>query len=312
MRELKAVKVALLFAFGITLAFGQVEAVDSERASYLLGIDDVIVIRALDAEEISDKPVRIDMRGNINVPMVGHLHVAGLTVEQLEDQISERLKKYLQEPEVTVLVSESHSQPVSVIGQVTTPGVQQLQGRKNLYEVLSLAGGLKPDAGDTIRITRRKEEGPLPLPTAQSDPTGEFSVADVKVKAVMDAKNPEENILIKANDVISVPKAGIIYVIGAVRKSGGFVMGENQTLSALQIMSLAEGLDRFAAGNRARIMRPVPGSGNPTGDSGRLEGNSEWEAARYSAHCEKDILFVPTNNGKAAAVRGMEAAIGIR
>ena len=108
--------------------------------TYTLGADDQIVIRAVDVGEIDDKPVRIDSRGNINLPIAGHIQAAGLTTEELERAIEERLKKYLNEPDVSVSLVELRSQPVSVLGSVQTPGVHQLQGQKNLFEVLSLAG----------------------------------------------------------------------------------------------------------------------------------------------------------------------------
>ena len=116
------------------------------------------------------------------------------------------------------------------------------------------------EAGNVINITRRLEWGPIPLPGAANDSTGQFSVASVDVKSVMNASNPAENILIKPNDVISVPKADTIYVIGAVRKPGAYVLGEHRTLSALQILALAEGPEKTAATKDARIMRVIPGS----------------------------------------------------
>ena len=198
----------------------------SEAATtYTLGAGDQIVIRAVDIEEIDNKPVLIDTRGNINLPMVGRIHAAGLTTEELESEIKTRLKKYLNEPDVTVALAELRSQPVSVLGSVQTPGVHQLQGQKTLFEVLSLAGGLRPDAGNTVKITRHLKWGRIPLPTAADDATGQFSVASVSVKSIMSATNPEENITIKPNDVISVPKGDIVYAIGAVRNPGDLCWG---------------------------------------------------------------------------------------
>src|SRR5208337_3140684 len=121
-------------------------------------------------------------------------------------------------------------QPISVLGQVATPGIHQMRGRKTLFEVISEAGGLKPDAGSTIKITRRKENGPIPLPTAASDSSGEFNVAEVSIRDVMEARNPQENIAGKAYDVITVPKAKLVYVIGSVKHSGGFVLSERANM----------------------------------------------------------------------------------
>ncbi len=188
--------------------------------TYTLGPGDQIVVRVPDFEEIDNRPVPVDLKGTVNLPSVGRLQASGLTTEQLESAIVERLKKYLVKPDVSVYLAEMRSQPVSLIGEVQTPGVHQLEGQKNLFEVLSLAGGLRPEAGNIINITRRLEWGPIPLPSATNDATGQFSVASVEVKSVMNASQPAENILIKPNDVISVPKADTsIYVIGAVTQT---------------------------------------------------------------------------------------------
>ncbi len=278
--------------------------------TYTLGADDQIVIRAVDVEEIDNKPVRIDARGNINLPMAGHIQAAGLTTEELERAIEERLKKYLNEPDVSVSLVELRSQPISVLGSVQTPGVHQLQGEKSLFEVLSLAGGLRPDAGNVVKITRRLEWGPIPLPTAANDTTGQFSVASVNVKSIMSASNPAENITIRPNDVVSVPKANVVYAIGAVRKPGGFVMGENESLSALQVLSLAEGLDRAASTEKAKIMRNIPGSANRAEIPVDLKKILTGKASDVSLLAD-DILFIPTSVAKSAAVRSLEAAIQV-
>src|SRR5438128_4862239 len=106
-------------------------------SNYILGPDDQISIQAPDVEEISGKLVRVDMRGNIRLPMIGSLHAAGLTTDELEVSIKNAFRKYLQNPDVTVSIAEFRSQPISVLGAVQSPGVHQLQGRKNLFEVRS-------------------------------------------------------------------------------------------------------------------------------------------------------------------------------
>src|SRR6266567_4750841 len=147
----------------------------SARAQYVLGPDDTISVHVTDAEEISEKPMRIGSNGYITLPMVGRVQASGRTAEDLEKELTVRLKTYIRNPEVAVSIVEQRSQPVSVIGAVSAPGVQQLQGRKTLVEVLSLAGGPRPDAGYNVKITRQKEWGPIPLSNAAPDPTGQFS-----------------------------------------------------------------------------------------------------------------------------------------
>ena len=127
--------------------------------------------------------------------MIGRVAAGGLTVEGLEKELATRLKTYVRDPVVAVSVLEYRSQPVSVIGSVGQPGVHQLEGRKTLIEILAKAGGLRPEAGNSIKITRKAEWGTIPLPSATQDPSGQFSVAEVSLKDILQATNPEENIL---------------------------------------------------------------------------------------------------------------------
>jgi polysaccharide export outer membrane protein len=287
------------------------QATDKASDTYALGIDDQIMIKALDADEVTTlAPLRIDGRGDITLPMIGRVHAAGLTTDQLSGVVAQHLKKYLRHPDVSVYLVEMRSQPISVLGSVQNPGVHQLQGRKNLFEVISLAGGIRADAGYTIKITRRLEWGPIPLATAKGDPTGQFSVASVSVKSIMAAENPGENIEIKPDDVISVPKGELIYVIGAVRKPGGFVLGESEHLSTLQVLSLAEGLDNFADARHAKIMRPTPGSESrqeiPIDLKRLLKGNEKDLPLQAN-----DLLFVPLSGKKAAVTQTVATALGM-
>jgi polysaccharide export outer membrane protein len=294
----------LLFLLG-AIAFGQTPA---PAPSYVLGPDDQVAIHVLDLEEIGDSAFRIDMRGYINVPLAGRLHAAGLTVDQLEAALAARLKEVLQTPVVTISVSEFRSQPVSVLGAVNTPGVHQIRGRKTLFEVISEAGGLKNEAGNSIKITRRKEFGPIPLNGAAMDASGQFCVAEVSVKSVMEARNPQENIQIQPNDVISVPRADLYYVIGAVKRAGGFVLSEREHISVLQALSMAEGLDRVASPGNAKILRAADGDTErkeiPVDVNKILSGK-----ASDVSMLANDILFIPNSATKSAALRGLEAAI---
>lgn len=278
------------------------------RAAYVLGPDDSIAILAPDAEEIGDKPYRIGDGGYINLPLVGQVRAAGLTLEQLEAELVNRLNAYFKKPAVTVSVAEFRSQPVSVIGAVTTPGVIQLQGNKTLVEILSTAGGLRTDAGHSVKVTRKRQWGRIPLPGATVDPTGRFSIGEVSLKAILEARNPEQNILIRPEDIISVPRADIVYVIGDVSKSGGFVLNDQENVSVLQALALAGGLERTAAPQKAKILRPS------SGIERRIEIPVDLKkilagAANDVTMAPEDILFVPANRGKKAAMRTLDAVV---
>jgi len=279
-------------------------------SSYVLGPGDQVGVQVLDLEELEDRKVRVDLRGEINLPLAGRLHVAGMTIDQVESLVATRLQAYLRQPTVTVSIDEYRSQPVSVLGAVGTPGVVQLQGRKSLFEVLSMAGGLKQEAGNLVVITRQREWGVIPLTNAKQDPSGKFTTAELSVRSIMAGKNPEENILIQPNDVISVPRAELVYVIGAVKRPGGYVLNERETISVLQALSLAEGLDRAASPKTAKVLRSVDGSAqrSETAVDVRKILSGQSKDMPLSPN---DILFIPTSAVRNAALRGAEAALQI-
>ena len=132
---------------------------------YVLGPGDEIRVAVVDLEEVGQYPIRVDLRGTIDLPIAGRLNAAGLTGEQLEGQIAERLSNYLQHPDVTVAITDMNGQPVTVLGSVTQPGVQQVQGRKTLMEVVSQAGGLS-HPGNGIVMPPLKFITVLPAPSS--------------------------------------------------------------------------------------------------------------------------------------------------
>ena len=278
------------------------------RPSYVLGPDDQLVIHASDVPEISEKQQRVDSAGDLRLPMIGRIHVAGMTVEQFEAELTRRLKVYLEQPDVSVTVTESQSQPVSIIGAVRSSGVQQVAGRKTLIEVLSLAGGLTDDAGQTVKITRRRESGPIPLAEASTDPTGNFSMVEVDVRALLSAQHPEKNIAIKAYDVISVPRAEVIYVVGEVSKPGPLPLTGGGGMSVMQAVSSSGGVLRTAAPARASILRRVPGQEKmaelPVDIQKIMQGKADNVALAAG-----DILVVPDNSGKRVTSRVVDGLI---
>ena len=278
------------------------------RSTYLLGPDDQLEISGPELTDMSSKPIRIDGEGDIEVPLAGPVHVAGLTVQQTEQELDKVLSKYIRHPQVVVNVVEVRSQPVSVLGAVNSPGVHQVQGHKTVLEMLAMAGGIRQDAGYSIRITRQVEWGCIPLLGAQLDASSKYSVAEVNLREIMDAKTPEENIQIFPHDVISVPKAEMIYVVGEVHRSGGFVLGEHRSMSVLQALSLAGGLNTGADPRHAKILRLKPDADQR--EELKVDVKDALNGKKSDTPLQgEDILFIPGSTGKKAALRGLEAAI---
>ena len=294
--------------FLCSLAAILLAASSQDPAQYVLGPDDQIKVWALGVDEITDKPLRIDPTGNIDLPLIGKVHARGLTVDQLKETLSQRFSKDLLDPKVSVQIVEFGSQPVSVMGAVNRPGIHHLNGRKTLMEVLSLAEGLRQDAGPRINISRKIEYGPIPLANAKPDSTGQFSVAEVPVKQFLAGVSPADNILISPHDVVTVPVAESVFVMGAVKKPGEVALKENPGISVLQALASAEGYGETPAPQNARVVRPVPGTADrreiPVDLTKIQNGKAEDIAMRAN-----DILVVPPSGPKRAATRAIEAAI---
>ncbi len=290
-------------------ALGTIPALIPGAEDYVLGPGDQIVVRVVDMDEIPDKPVQIDPSGFIDLPLAGRVGASGKTLEQLKETLTPKLAKYITSPNITVNLTEAQSRPVSIIGAVNSPGVHQLQGPKRLIEVISLAGGLRQDAGSRVILTRQARYGTLPLPGAVSDSTQGFSTAAVSLDSLLAAKNPSENIPVLPNDVISVPKADLVYVVGDVKKSGGFPLASHNTISVLQAISLSEGLGPSASPKSARIMRPTAADASKMDeipvDLQKIFAGKAPDMALYA----NDVLFVPNSAVKSSARRVAEVIL---
>lgn len=280
------------------------------RSTYVLGPDDQIIIQVSDVPEISGKSQRIDPDGDLRLPMVGRVRAAGLTLEKLEQELVTRLKVYIQEPDVSVSIADFRSQPVSVIGAVGSSGIHQLQGRKTLIEMLSLAGGVTAEAGPTVRVTRRREFGPIDVAGAMGDPTGEYSIVEIDVKALMEARTPERNIVIRPHDVISIPRADVVYVVGEVGKSGSVPLANGTSISVMEAVSFSGGVLRTAKSQNARVLRKVDG------EERRQEIDIDLKAIMNGKADDiplmaGDIVIVPDSPGRRITTRLLEAVLQV-
>lgn len=299
-----------LFLLNSAMSYQNVAGVQDIPADYTLRGDDEITMHSVQVKEVAAKTFRIDQNGEINCPLLGRVHIAGNTVRQAENMLSTKLKSFYLEPDVALNVSGLHSDPVSIIGAVGAPGVHQVRGTMTLLEALSSAGGVRTDAGPVVKITREKTYGAIPHPSAHESAAG-ASIADISLNSLMEARNPEENIFIRPHDVISIPLAEVVYVVGNVKRAGGFPLGGKPNLSVLQALSLAEGLDARAAPKNARILQRSSSSGvEGTQTPIDLKAILEGKAKDVTLH-PNDILFIPSSTAKSVAARTVEAAIQI-
>lgn len=280
----------------------------SAPEGYVLGPGDQFSLEIAELEELNGKVHRIDSDGTVTLPLVGRVQAAGLTLPQFEADLDKRLLGQVREPRITVTVTETLSQPVTVLGEVNSPGIHQIRGTRSLEEVLSLAGGLKTDAGYRVTITRKAAYGTLPLQDVRVDAVDKVSTGEVSVNDIIEARDPGENIEIRPYDVITVPRAKLVYVMGEVRKPGGFTLDQHKSVSILQILAMADGLTPSAAKQSTVVMRQEPGTDMRTEIHLDLRKVMSGKNADFMLQPD-DILFVPNSLSHTIRVRALEVAI---
>jgi polysaccharide export outer membrane protein len=290
------------------LGADQTPAPTEALAGYVLGPNDQITVSVVELPEFSGRSYRIDGDGTVSLPLLGRVHAAGLTLTQLENNLHDALLTQVRTPHVTANVAEARSQAVSVMGAVNTPGMQQIQGAKTLFDVLAAAGGLKPEAGQFVTITREASEGPLNLPNERKNLADGRSTADVEVRDIVELRNPRVNIVVRAHDEISVSRGMLLYVIGNVHKPGGFTLLQGHPVSALEALSMAEGFAPNASPAGARILRRTSEAEAreqiPIDLKKILAGK-----AKDMQLSPDDILYVPDNVARRAATKTLETAL---
>jgi polysaccharide biosynthesis/export protein len=233
---------------------------DTIRPNYVLGPNDQIQIKAPDVEEIDQKPFRIDGDGNINLPLVGRIHAAGMTLQELEVDLVRRLREYVREPTVFITPIQFRSAPVYFVGLFGRPGIYSLQGNRTLTEMLATVGNILPNASRHITITRHEEYGPIPLPGAIVDPEKKISTVEISLGSLRQNISPAENILLQPYDVVSVGRAEMVYMNGEITRIGGIELGERESISVMQALSQSGGFSPSAKKEKVRILRPIEGT----------------------------------------------------
>jgi polysaccharide export outer membrane protein len=184
---------------------------------------------------------RIDQQGDIEIPILGTLHIGGETAAEARAQIRGVLldEKILNNPQVDLQVLEYSAPEVTIIGEVAAPGRYPLLVPRKLMDVLALAGGTTIAAGNEVQITRGNSDSE-PVLVHYSKATNPKSVEDA---------------IVHPGDTVQVRRAGIVYVLGAVTRPGGYVMQEDGTLNVLQAISLANGTTIAAATGTVYLLR---------------------------------------------------------
>ena len=261
-----------------------------------ISFGDLIQVSVFDNADLSG-PLRVDSKGNIELPLGGSIKVNGLTAAEAGEAIAARLKEagILLEPHVTVSILEYQSQGVTITGEVRSPGVYPLLGNRTVLDMIAIAGGLNENAGKVASVFHRGNPG------------------DVRQVALnVSVQTPESieasNFKLLPGDTISVSRSGVVYVIGDVGRPGGFLVEHNDRLSVLQALALAQGANQTAALNDARLMRK-----DSAGQHIMIEFSLKKVLNGKASDpllLDGDVLYVPLSNKKLYSLRMIEAAIG--
>ncbi len=211
---------------------------------YRLGPEDVIEVRVFELDQLN-RTLRVSGDGKIELPLVGSVEVTGLTPNKVAAQIADRLRdRYVQNPQVSIFITEFKSQKVSLLGAVATPASYPLSGQRRLLQVLAEAGSLGPEAGNTLYVFRQTEDGRSARLT-------------VPLNELLLQGDPRWNVLLRPGDVISVPpeQAIAVTVLGAVNTPGVHKLPVGDGATLLKAVALAGGLNERASKKGIQIKR---------------------------------------------------------
>jgi polysaccharide export outer membrane protein len=236
---------------------GQETATATQMSPDRIGPNDSITIFALEADEIS-KTWRVNDTGDLDLPLVGRIHAAGLTVGELEEQLAAGLKQYIRNPQVSVFIAEGRSRPVTIAGAVHRPATLEVRSGTTLLAALQMAGGLDAP-GATLIVTREAKYGIIPLPEAKMDADGQHSSAELVIAVITDPTSAASRLEMQPHDVVSVlNQKRLVYVIGEVNRPGAVELSTQNTVSVMQILAAAGGITKLSSPGKTQIMRLEP------------------------------------------------------
>ena len=300
--ELLKASFLILFLSGWTLAQQPVAVTATPQQSlvaatnpddrYRIGPSDVLDIRILNRPNLSREAVRVEGNGMIRMPLIeSEIQAACKTEGELAKDISSRYARFYRNLQVDVFIKEYHSKQVAIIGAVNDQSRFELQRRVRLLELLTYAKGPSPKAGQTINIVH-STNAPTCSQDSPTDDTNAFST--FKLSDVLQG-DPKSNPYLEAGDIVTVPDADQVYVVGNVFMPITIPLKEPITLT--RAIAMAGGPKIDTKKDKIRIVRQEPGTSvrkEIIVDLGAIEKKSADDLALMA----NDIVDVPTAAGK--------------
>ncbi|MCP3872996.1 MAG: polysaccharide export protein [Desulfobacteraceae bacterium] len=251
----------LLFFLVITWSSTGVCNIDSKNSDYRLGKEDVLTISILAGGEkqVETKMVVVG-NGYVNVPFVGKIKAEGLTIDELEKAIIIPLERdYFVKPQVNLQIEEYNSLQFFISGAVKSPGKYELDFTPTIMDLVANAGGVLPGRGNTAYILREVEAREISA-TKIKEKIAKSEPIRVDLRKLLDEGDMSENIRLQSGDTVYIPpgaklnqSGNMIYVEGKIKNPK--VFNYQPGLTALTVCIMAGGFDKFAAPNRAKIIR---------------------------------------------------------
>ena len=302
---LLAMAVTPIFAQEVSPARVNSNAISSGDRSSLpaekIGPDDLLGVSVYDSPELSH-PVRVDADGAIRLPMVKQpIPVSGLYPPEIEVAITKALVdgNVLVAPLVSVSVLEYRSRPITVMGAVRNPIVFQAEGPVTLIDAISRAGGIADNAGPDILLSR---------PPSAAGESAKISQR-IPVQSFLNLDQDFANLKLEAGDVIRIPVAGQVYVLGSVKRPGAFTINDGADSSVMKALALSGGLDEHPS-HVAYIYRVEAGAAGRSEMPIELKKIMDRKAPDVALEAN-DILYIPTSNGRRISSKILETSLAV-
>jgi polysaccharide biosynthesis/export protein len=297
----------ILGGFLLLIATTCVCAQQTADDRYRIGPGDVLDIRVYNRPQLSREAVRVEGSGMIRMPLIEtEIQAVCQTEGELAKEISTRYAKYYKNLQVDVFIKEYHSQQVAIIGAVNDQSRFELQRRVRLLELLTYAKGPSTKAGQTINIVHSTNTSPCKQ-ADESDASTAFS--SYKLNDVLQG-DPKSNPYLAAGDIVTIPEADQVYVVGNVFMPLTIALKEPITLT--RAIAMAGGLKQDTRKDRIRVLRQEPGTTirkEITVDLYAIEKKRSEDLAL----APNDIIDVPTSAGKSflrSLIQGVAPSVG--
>lgn len=218
-----------------------------EYEDYVVGGSDILSIKVYNEPELTQEKLRVSSDGQISFPFIGKVTVAGRTTSEIEDEITSRLSEggYFVRPHISVRVEEYRSKKVLVMGAVENPGSYPLERAVQILDIISEAGGIDTEEAGNMGILVREEK--------TNGQTQKMAV-QIDLSELLSGRGTTENLYLEDEDVLFVPEAGKVFIIGQVQDPGDYSLGQER-LSLVEAIGQAGGFTRIAARNKVRVVR---------------------------------------------------------